>query len=248
MLDLLLLVSTVAFVAAGAAVGFRLLALARRTRQLPDLMVGVALLLLAPVAYPLILGSSLGDFSLGATRGLSIASVIVMAAGWACMFAFTQLVFRPGVEWAKALAGAGIAVLAYGLVASIAFDLRAADVATLRSASNPARWLQTAAIVVYAWTSVEGFRCWDQARRRFALGLADPLVVNRFLLWGVIGVCSLLSVTPSFVIQLAGGDGAGNPYARLATALSGLACSIALQLAFLPPPAYRRWLLGNAAA
>jgi len=248
MLELLLLVSTVAFVLAGASVGLRLLALARRTRQLTDFIVGASLLLLAPVAYPLILAANLGDFSLAASRALSIAAAIAMASGWMGVFAFTQRVFRPGAEWAKALAGAGAAALAYVLVAGIAFDLRAADLATLRSAENPVRWLPVPAIGVYAWTAIEGFVCWERARRRLALGLADPLVVNRFLLWGVVGVCSLISVGPGFVIQFAGGDATGNATVRLVTACAGLTCAIALRLAFLPPAAYRRWLAAPATA
>jgi len=248
MLDVLLLVSTAAFVLVGAAVGARLLALARRTRQLTDFIVGASFFVLAPVAYPLILATALGDFSLAATRVLAIGSSIAMAAGWAGVFAFTQRVFRPGTEWAKALAGAGIAGFAYLLVASVAFDLRAPDVAALRSLENPVRWFQVPAMCVNAWTATEGFLCWANARRRLALGLADPLVVNRFLLWGVVGVSSLCSVAPSFVIELAGGDGTASPLARLSTALSGLACAIALQLAFLPPAGYRRWLLGSQPA
>ncbi|HEU4427213.1 MAG TPA: hypothetical protein VFT98_00530 [Myxococcota bacterium] len=247
MLELLLLGSTAAFVLAGASVGLRLLALARRTRQLTDFIVGASLFVLAPVAYPLILATALGDFSLGATRVFAIGSSLAMAAGWAGVFAFTQRVFRPGVEWAKALAGAGIAAFAYLLVASIAFDLRAPDAATVRSLENPVRWFQIPAMCVNAWTATEGFLCWAKARRRLALGLADPLVVNRFLLWGVVGVSSLFSVAPSFLIELAGGDGTGSPVARLSTAVSGLVCAAALQLAFLPPPAYRSWLVARAA-
>ena len=34
-----------------------------------------------------------------------------------------------------------------------------------------------------AWASFESFRYWRAMRKREALGLADPVVTNRFLLW-----------------------------------------------------------------
>lgn len=248
MLDVLLLVSTAAFIFAGAAVGVRLLLLANRTRQLPDFVVGFSLFVLSAIAYPLILLGAFGGFTIESARAVFNASIAALAAGWAGVFVFTLRVFRPGVWWARVLAVGGCAGLVYGLGAAFAFAQATSDLDALRDAKNPGIVIQFAALAAYVWTGTEGFLCWAQARRRLALGLADAMVVNRFLLWGVVGVCSLISVAPSLVITLAGGDGTIHPIARLCTALAGLACAIALQLAFLPPASYRRWITGASAA
>jgi len=247
-LDVLLLVSTAAFIAAGALVGARLLLLAKRTRQVPDFIVGFSLFILSAVAYPLILLSSVGNLSLDATRWFSIGSVSTLATGWVGVFVFTKQVFRPGVGWARALMLAGIAATGFGLVFGIEHALNAPDLTTLRTPSGGVLVIQAAALVLYTWTGLEGLLCWQQARKRLALGLADPLVANRFLLWAWIGVFSTLTVAPAFVVTLLGGDGTTHVGARFCTAIGGLACAINLQLAFLPPASYRRWITGAAAA
>jgi hypothetical protein len=72
-------------------------------------------------------------------------------------------------------------------------------------------------------------------------------VVNRFLLWGVIGAASLLSTAPSLAITLSGGQGSTGAVPLLCTAAGGITASIALQLAFLPPAQYRAWIARAAA-
>ncbi|HEY8119914.1 MAG TPA: hypothetical protein VII78_01245 [Myxococcota bacterium] len=248
MLDALLAISTVAFIVAGAVVGVRLLRLAMRTHELTDYIVACSVLVLSPITYPLILVGTLGNFSLDETKLLSSISTTLIMIGWTGVFIFTQRVFRSGEMWARVFVGVGIAVIWYDGAAGIAFIQAAPDRAALQSPHSPLLWVQVAAIVVYAWSAFEGFRCWTLARRRLALGLADPLVVNRFLLWGFIGLSSLLSIVPSLVISLSGGNGMTHVGSRLCTAIGGLSASIALQLAFLPPAGYRRWVEARAAA
>ncbi len=248
MLDALLLVSTVAFIATGGIVGVRLLRLALRTRELSDFLVGFSLFDLSAIAYPLILYGSLADLSLDAAKQALFASSLAMALGWIGVFGFTQRVFRPGSMPARALAAAGCAMLVYGLVSGAGYIHRAETHAALESSASPLLWIQFAAVGAYAWTAYEGFRCASQARKRMKLGLADPLVANRFLLWGCVGIASLISVVPSLLITLGGGDGTRHVFARLSTALGGLLASVALQLAFLPTERYRRWVAARAAA
>lgn len=247
MLDFLLLFSTAAFVLTGAAVGVRLLALAARTRELTDFAVGFSLFDLAGIAYPLLLVGTL-DLPLGTLRAIAVASTISMGLGWTGVYLFTQRVFEPGVRWAHVLVALGVGLLAYGMIGGIARILAVPDAAALREPRGPILWFQAAALIVYVWSSTEGFRCWVLARRRLALGLADPLVVNRFLLWGWVGVFSLISIAPGFALSFAGESSIENPIARLATGLAGICSAVVLQLAFLPPAAYRRWVISRAAA
>jgi hypothetical protein len=247
-IDALLLLSAAAFILAGSVVGARLLRASARSRELPDFIVGLSLFVLSAIAYPLILLGSAGELSLEAAKLVTTLSTAALVLGWAGVFVFTQRVFRPGESWAVALASAGVAALLYGLAAGVHYFQGAADRAALASSESPALWVVGAAVIAYAWTALEGFRCWAQARRRLRIGLADPLVVNRFLLWGWVGIASLLSTAPSLAITLAGGNGATSVAARLCTVIGGLAAALALQLAFLPPAAYRRWVSGAAAA
>lgn len=242
MLDALVLVSTLAFILAGAVVGTRLLMLASRTRELTDWIIGFALFDLSAVTYPLILYATLADLPIEAARHAYVLFMVPMAVGFGCVFVFTQRVFRPGETWASLLAAGGLVMLAYGLIAGVQYVLDAPDAAALTTRLSPTVWIEVGAVIAYVWTGFEGFRCWEQARRRLQIGLADPLVVNRFFLWGVIGVASLLSVTPSLVISLLGGDGTRSVGARLTTAVGGLVSSGALQLAFLPTARYRAWI------
>lgn len=247
MLDLLALFATGAFILTGAVVGIRLLRLAHRTRELTDFLVGFSLFVLAAVSYPLTLIVTFADLPLPLAKALSIGSSLAAAVGWACVFLFTQRAFRSSEAWAKAVAWAGVAVNGALVVASVAFAGAASDRATLLESGNPAFWLTATAILLYLWTGFEGFRCWVQARRRLKLGLAEPLVANRFLMWGCVGCFAMLSVAPSFVMALAGGSAATDVVARLTAAVGGLGAAIALQLAFLPPASYRRWVERSAA-
>jgi hypothetical protein len=246
MLDLIVLFATAAFILAGAIIGVRLLRLAARTRELTDFLVGFSLVLLCCVSYPLTLLATLADLSLPAMKAASMASTVAAGVGWSCVCLFTQRVFRAGDAWARALAWLGAAAIAVLASLGLAYVAEAADRTALVRTSNPAFWCTAIALFVYVWTSYEGFRCWDQARRRMKLGLAEPLVADRFLMWGFVGAFALLSVGPSFVDALLGN--APGALSRLTAAVGGLGASIALQLAFLPPASYRRWVERRAAA
>lgn len=156
MLDLLLLVSTAAFILAGAIVGSRLLLLAARTRELPDFLVGFSLFDLSAIAYPLVLYATFGALSLEDARVVSTLSTTALALGWAGVFLFTQRVFRPGERWAIALSSAGIALLAYGLVMGARYFQDAPDRAALASSDSPALWVELGAVLAYTWTALEG--------------------------------------------------------------------------------------------
>jgi hypothetical protein len=247
-LDLLLLVSTAAFILGGSAVGIRLLALAWRTREVTDFAIAFALFELAGIAYPLILIAGVGGHSLAVARALAIAVGFAMAVGFSGVFVFTQRAFRPRDPWARVLAALGIATLFSGAIASAIHARHTAVAEAFRTVSAEMLWIQIAATSVYLWTSIEGVRCWIQARRRLAIGLADPLVDNRFALWALVGACSLISMVPSLALLLAGRSPLDYPLLKLNTAVAGIGTTFAMQLAFLPPAAYRRWVAARAAA
>ena len=248
MLDLALLLSTAAFILVGSAVGVRLLLLAARTRELPDLIVGLALFDLSAIAYPLILVANLGGLPLSDAKLALTLAIAALAVGLAGVFAFNQRVFRSDERWAAVFVWGCVGLLGYGAIAGGAFLREASSRAAFTAPESPAIWVEVAGVLVYAWTALEGFNAWGQARKRMRLGLADPLVANRFLLWGAMGVASLVSFAPSLAITLSGGDGSTSALARLTTACGGLAAAICLLLAFSPPAKYRAWITRRVAA
>lgn len=233
--------ATLAFIGVGGVVGARLLLLARRTRQAPELSVGLSLFLLSAVSYPASLAVLSGQVPLAPARGLSLLSVVAMSVGWAAVFVFTWRTFRPGSAWAQRLSLLGAALI-LGLGASNLVRVAAADdLAALSRYGTATLVIQLLALAGYAWTAVEGLRYHALMRRRLALGLADPVVANRFLLWGLTGLFAFLTVSGSTFALLTGAS-YDRIWLRLLTAVGGSGCAVCLYLAFLPPAAWLRRL------
>jgi hypothetical protein len=246
-IELMVLASAMAFVVAGAGVGVKLLRLARRTRGFPERVVGFSLFVLSGVAWPLMLAAGADALPAPGLRVALAGASLAMAFGWSGVFLFTWRVFRPGPGWARTLAGVGIsAELAAGLGGTIR-ALVLPDAAALRTPAPSGLVLLLGAQVVYAWTAVESFRYRALLRRRVPLGLADPVVADRFGLWGWTGVLGGGSIAPATWAMLSGGD-PNSLSNHLVIGLCGLACSGVLYLAFLPPAAYTRFVRENAPA
>ena len=244
--EILALASAVAFMGVGATVGAKLLWLARRTRALPETLVGAALLLLSALAWPLLLIVSAPEPPPGVVLRAGWAGAsLAMAFGWSGVFLFTWRVFRPGRGWGRWLAGLGISVeLAAGL-AGVVRAVLLVDPLELRRPALSGLVLLLGAQLVYLWTALESFRYCALLRRRVPLGLADPLVADRFALWGCAGAFGFGSITPAVFAKLSGGD-PNSLESHLVVAVCGLLCSAALYLAFLPPAAYVRLVRARA--
>ena len=102
--------------------------------------------------------------------------------------------------------------------------------------------------VGYAWTGIESLRHYATYRRRLALGLADPVVVNRMLLWGLMGLATVVVVVVDSVLLYAASELAREVGIPLVTSGGGLLVGILLTLAFFPPPRYLAVVRRRAAA
>ena len=171
-------------------------------------------------------GTPLGD-------ALGIASRAGVAMSVLCMIAFTRVAFRPEggaarvVTWI--LVGALFAGFIGGGLSGDWIGLHT-DVAWL--------WLEQLAVALgYGWAMLEPARYHLLMRRRVTLGLAEPLVANRFLLWGVYagGFCLSQLV---YCVSLAFFGAVSN----LDVLNAGLVVSaeVALFLAVFPPAWYAR--------
>ncbi len=228
-----------AFVLVSLVVGLRLIALSRRAHRLPGLSIGLAFLLSGCVGFPLLFAALALPGSLGASLSWVQASGLVSVdLGALALWVFTWRTFRPAERWATALvAGAGatlgvsFAMQAFG--SGFAVPVR----------SGPWFWIAFATRALsLLWTAFEALRYHGLMQRRRRLGLAEPLLANRFLLWGVSALAGVaMSGLSGLTIAIAPAAEPGVVAAlRLAGSGCGLVAAAATWLAFLPPAAYRR--------
>lgn len=231
-------------VAVDAVVGVRLLMLAQRTRELPEAALGTAFLLLGAIGYPL---------STAARRGMlptDEANAALMAAGFAAqnlacfaIYWMAARTFRSGARWARGL------VFAAGLALVASYVGHALDSGFVGNTTGSAYYLGLVTRTgAFAWACFESLRQFGLARRRLALGLADALVVNRFLLFGL-GTGGVFAAFAIFLVaQLLHAKVAEAGWVLAATGAAGLFAAVPTWFAFLPPPFYRRWFGAEASA
>jgi hypothetical protein len=248
-MKLLGLVSVAAFLIMGVTIGARLLLLSRRTRGAPEFCAGAGLLCLAVLAHPF---SALGRLpALVDTFPGHLLFAIGMAttaAGITLLYEFTRRTFRPGHAWALVLvvlAGLAAATEAAGLMNATAGASRIEDILPRARPWTIAICLTLAGS--FAWTAIEGVLYYRRLKKRLVLGLADPVVANRFWLWAASGVAVTILLVEVAVLASQGSMVLHDPVALMATALCGLATSSLWYLAFLPPPAYERWVRRRSA-
>lgn len=227
------LLGFLAFTATSFVVGFRLLWIGWRTGQLPELTIGASFALAGGLGGLLgVIAARLEVLLDSPVQPVFAVSNLALQAGVTCLAVFTWRVFRPREAWARALFWACVACLAASFLGRIAVGDFRADTASALA------WLELGTrIVVYAWALAETLREYAAARRRCSIGLAHPLVANRFLLWGV-GLASTLAIWLYAAAMRASGRSSESSW--LVVAVFGFACAGSLWLAFFPPDAYRR--------
>jgi hypothetical protein len=98
------------------------------------------------------------------------------------------------------------------------------------------------------WMCCEGALSNAAARRRVRIGLCDPIIANRYLLFACFGFCQTAACASE--LSWAYGNSTGGTTASISEGLLGVTeiASIAvLWLAFFPPLVYRRWIESRAA-
>ena len=174
-----------------AAPAARLLLLASRTRQAPEIWGGLYFAGTA-VGIPLrVVGHGLAKHDPLFAAQLNTWGHAFFAASTCSLVIFTCLVFRREARWIACLSIASI-------VATTIWVLATGKVSEERSLSV----LLTNATRLFPllWAFFESTRYWRVMQRRQALGLADPVVTNRFLLWALwTGALALLPAMTLFM-------------------------------------------------
>ena len=246
-----LALSSIAAVALVSLVaGGRLLRLARRTRGLPESVLGLSLAGITGIGFPiLLLTEARATIGPHLTLAADLVGSYVISLGFIGFFVFTWRVFRPDARWAAALTLLGGAVI---LVATGGTVWRAFGIESSAEKFQAVRdWeilLFTSAALGFGWSAVEALAYWARLRRRAALGLAETAVVNRVLLWGLTGPSAASALLGITALRLLDINYMSAPGALLLIASCGFLASAFLTLAFLPPAAYLRWLEGRARA
>jgi hypothetical protein len=246
-LALFSLAALVAFCVVGAVVGWRVRRLARATGGAAERWVALCLLSICGVAYPLLIAGQALPAGAAHVALVSFA-VASLDLGLASMYLFTREVYRRDVAWlraALALPFAALVVHWAGLTSSLWGARQAVD---SLGPDGPGWTLFSTLIsgVGFGWTAVESLAYWALLRRRVALGLADPLVVNRVLLWGAVGLSTTVINLANGVAGWRGVDVLRDPSTMLVTGIFGSFNAVALWLAFLPPERYVRFVRRRA--
>jgi len=235
------------FVVMSSLVGVRVLLLARQTRGVPELLMGAGMVSIATLGYPLTLVAGFGGPSGAMNLALYAAGSFLTQLGITLIYAFTWQVFRPAAGWARGLVAAGSAIMLASLVGTTA-ALARAD-ASVPSHVAAQAWLGVGMVgytAGFLWTAIEGLLHYRSALRRVAFGLADPVVANRFLLWGFFGLMATGINFSSALGNWLGIDPSRSPVVLVPMGVLGAFASLAMSLAFFPPARYLDWLRGAA--
>jgi hypothetical protein len=225
--------------------GVRLIRLARQTQRSPELLLGLALLLQAGIGYPI---SVLAPYAGDAAPLVWLVSSSCSNGGMGLLFAFTALVFHDRSRWAWMIVGAGAVLLLIQTGGHVIAQSAADEAARARGLLLWGGGSLALSGLSWGWTGFEALRYHARLHKRAALGLADPIVVNRMLLWGLMGTIALACVLVDTALLYFAGELGRTVLLPLVTASAGLLVSACMILAFWPPPAYLAWLRGRGSA
>jgi hypothetical protein len=234
----------VLFVAAIFTISVRLLLLWRRTREWPELLISSGFLLLGLLGFPLMLASGLdGPAMSGVHVALLAGGVGAIAVSIVLFHAFTWLVFRPNETWAALFVAAnGLAGVLVAVLLTRAVAIAPGDTPPYTVHAPFSLALRLLFEVWYVWVAVEALLEWSRARKRMALGLSDPVVVNRFLLWGSMGVVLALNGGVAMILEARGLSPMTDALPALWLGLNGAVAGVLMFLTFVPPASYTAWI------
>jgi len=223
--------------------GVRLLRLGQRTGETPEKLLGVIFLFMGTSAGLYVLPTFSSFESLWTP--LNFAGRVAYIPPAVMVALFTRLVFRPDKRWGSLLVW-GTAIL---YVTGVGGSVRGGDWEGF-SISSGWFWLEWVGFTFpFGWAGSEAFIQYRQARRRVRVGLCDPLVCNRFLLWALFGTLQVglcLVILPQYSEYET-----TNQFTATWDAIYGAIGIVSLamiSLVFFPPAFYQRWINGNVPA
>jgi hypothetical protein len=231
-----------AFFVASSVVSVRLLLLARRTRGLPELLIGAGLLVLGAIGYPLAIAVRASGDAPALQTGLTVLHALLQTLGQGAIAVFTWRVFRADADWARALVYAffaGLAALAAWQSAGPGWPTFAATQA------GPWAWLSVFTLLSLGWAGAEALLYHRKLVRRLALGLADAVAADRMRLWSI-SILSAFLISATVSAFRAFGHALDPKAMGVVLGPLGLLSAGTMWLAFLPPDRYLHWIEARA--
>ena len=235
-MDTISLLCLVGFSIVSLVVAFHLFAIARRTHKSPELLLGLAFVFMLIGNFVIVLTLETNMVVERLQSRVIELGEVSLDVGFIFAAAFNVRVFRPGVAWGKALAWVlCVALLAaqfttwfmldewgrYSSLYFVKFGLRAC---------------------IYLWTAVEAFAYYRLMTRRVKHGLSEPVVANRFLIWGIascLGLVMLFGFEVGEVLDYSSPVGAS---LSLLGSLAGAPAAVLFWLTFRAPDRYRKFV------
>lgn len=230
------------------APGIRLLLLAHRTREAPEFWGGLYFVGAAIGLAMRVLGSSLFLTEPELANTINTIGHLSFASGTIAMTVFTLRVFHPSSSAVRTFAGMTIGTILLTSAHTLLGGYTNIENSYSMVATNFARLIPT------CWAFYESWRYWRSMRRREMLGLADPILTNRFFLWSIwTGAVTLLPMIALFVrtlsiVALGNEQFIEGPGAvlmpmvlqiiRVIFVFVAPIAAVALSLSFFPPAAY----------
>jgi hypothetical protein len=230
----------------GIALAMKMLRLARRTRELPELMIGLHMVALV-LGYLLeFLGLEIASSHPDSGIALRGSANLLYAISIIVYLVFTWRVFAPTSRLAPFFVVTTTLALAVGWTGEVLTTDFGFDAARF---IGPWFWIAfLPRMIGTGWASFEALSHHAKLRRRMALGLADPVAANRLLLWALAALCEWMIYLAVAITILAGRpDGFLTGDAALWVSAFGVGGSICIWIGFFPPQRYQKWIADRGA-
>jgi hypothetical protein len=209
----------------------------------PELAMGASFILGGFLGFMFIL---IGNPAAGLAISESLAATLfrlgmsLLGVGVSCTYIFVWQTFRPNSSAARGLSLAAIVCILVTLWPVWSYPITEALINPIHLFGEAVR------LGGMLWGCGEALAYHSAMRRRLVLGLADPVVTNRFLLWGIAMGAGVITASTGLFMTLSGIVAPGAwPYLVLGTFAT--ISPVAQWLAFFPPRGYCKWVQGPAA-
>jgi hypothetical protein len=223
-------------------VAIRLFVAALRTRGAPELAMGLYQgLIVTAIGLYTYLGAVSATVEPAHVFDVVVTANLLIALGVVALSVGVMRIYRASETWARWLCSA----LVVWVLAGWGWSSMGETLPTTVAATIPNAFFVSGRSAVYLWGAYEGIRYASMLRRRAALGLGDPVIAHRILMWGLfsltMGTLAIVSLAVGYALGSTEGFNAWTP-ARFITPTLSLIASILLGLGFFPPVAYQRFV------